>query len=117
MPTSKYKIGQYTGVRMASGTYKLCRIIQIYEPGKTGPFCKRDTYTELYTNRNDHPTFWLDWGGISVPDIFFKSKKDGDLWILKKKLLSIQEELKRTQAAARRVRNQLSKLRKAIRKL
>jgi hypothetical protein len=113
----KYKIGQYTGVKMADGSYKVCRILQIYEPGKPGPFCKMETYTEVYTNENDHPTFWLDGGWITVPDIFFKSKRDADLWILKKKLESVSKELLREQKAHKRTLVRLHHIRKAISKL
>lgn len=113
----KYKIGQYTGVKMADGSYKVCRILQIYEPGKTGPFCKTDTYTELYTNHNDHPTFWLDGGWISVPDIFFNSKKDADLWILKKKIESVSKELEKEREAHKRSLERLSHIRKVLSKL
>jgi hypothetical protein len=108
----KYKVGQYTGVKMASGRYQLCKILDIYMPGETKIFCDRP-----YTNCNDHPTFYLDWGGISVPDIFFKSKRDADLWILKKKFESVQEELEKERAAHKRTLSRLSDIRKALAKL
>lgn len=108
--TKKYRIGQYVGCKMASGKWKVCRIIQIYEPGKAGPFCKTKTYTEIYINRNNETTFWLDWGGISIPDIFFDSKKDADLWLFKKELSSLKQDLRREKVLTRQLREQLRSL-------
>jgi hypothetical protein len=72
-------IGQYTGVKMVSGNYKICRILEIFLPNVPTDFCGRK-----YTNPYEYSVFHLDWGGISVPDIFFPSKMAADLWLAKK---------------------------------
>ena len=117
LATKKYRIGQYVGVKMGGGKWNLNRIIQIYEPGKSGPFCKQETYTEVYTNHNSYTTFWLSWGGISVPEIIFNSKKDADLWFLKKEISHLKPELKIAKARSVKSAHRLHAFRKAIRKI
>lgn len=95
---------------MCDGSYKICRILNIYLPGESKKFCNY-----IYRNENDFATFHLDWGGISVPDIFFNSKEEADVWFLEKKLESVQKELEEEKESHKRTRDKLTGIRKVLR--
>jgi hypothetical protein len=99
----KPKVGDYTGVRMASGSYKVCRILDTYEPGETKIFCGNP-----YTNKHDHTTYYLDWGGISTPIVFFRSKREADIWALTHELAAVKEELELERARHKKARDNIS---------